>query len=120
MTTFRLSAILLGGLTAAALVAGPAAPASADTADSRFLDGLSYLSSTGFDVNDYDRDELIATGHMVCDMFEQGKDSPTVSGAVVGNLNMWGVRNPSYNATWIVKSATAAYCPAYSAKTGRI
>ncbi|GAT11757.1 DUF732 domain-containing protein [Mycolicibacterium novocastrense] len=120
MTTFKLAAILLGGLTAGAVVAGPAALASADDADSRFLDGLAYLSSTGFDVDDYDRNELIATGHMVCDMFEQGKDSPIVSGAVVGDLNMWGVRNPRYNATWIVKGATAAYCPAYSAETGRI
>ncbi|MFI5508967.1 DUF732 domain-containing protein [Mycobacterium sp. NPDC051804] len=97
-----------------------AAPASAEDADARFLDSLSYLSSTGFDVSDYDRGELIATGHMVCDLFEQGKDSPTVSGAVVGALNMWNGRHPSYNATWIVKGATGAYCPAHNSKTGRI
>ena len=79
-----------------------------------------YPRDTGFYVGDHDRGEVIAVGHLVCDLFDQGKDSPTVSGAVVGTLNMWSVRNPSYNATWIVKAATAAYCPAHNTKTGRI
>ncbi|OBJ34096.1 hypothetical protein A5631_05255 [Mycolicibacter heraklionensis] len=99
---------------------GAAAPAVADSADSQFLSGLSYLTDTGFDVKDYNQAELIATGHLVCNLFDQDKDSPTVTGAVVGKLNMWGVRNPSYNATWIVKGATSAYCPAHNAKTGPI
>ncbi|WP_241178720.1 DUF732 domain-containing protein [Mycobacterium sp. P7213] len=92
----------------------------ADSADSQFLNGLSYLRDTGFDVKDYSRSELIATGHLVCNLFDQGKDSSTVTGAVVGKLNMWDVRNPSYNATWIVKGATSSYCPAHNAKTGPI
>jgi hypothetical protein len=105
-------------LLSAAPVTSPSA--SADDADAQFLSSLSYLRDTGFYVQDYDRGELIATGHLVCDLFDQGKDSPTVSGAVVGALNMWRVRNPSYNATWIVKGATAAYCPAHNAATGQI
>jgi len=121
MSTTKLVPALTGGLVAAAILIGAAAaPAVADSADSKFLNALSYLRDTGFDVNDYNRGELIATGHLVCNLFDQGKDSPTVTGAVVGKLNMWGVRNPSYNATWIVQGATSAYCPAHNAKTGPI
>lgn len=120
MTALRLVATVVGALAAAALVVGPAAPASAEDADAQFLDSLSYLSSTGFEAGNYDRGELVATGHMVCDLFDQGKDSSTISGAVVGALNMWDVRHASYNATWIVKGATGAYCPTHNSKTGRI
>lgn len=120
MRTRRFVTVVAGGLAAGAILVGPATPALADNADSKFLNGLSYLRDTGFDVKDYNRGELIATGHLVCNLFDQGKDSPTVTGAVVGKLNMWGVRNPSYNATWIVKGATSSYCPAHNAKTGPI
>lgn len=120
MKITRLATTLVGGLTAGAILVGPAAPAIADSADSQFLNALSYLRDTGFNVKDYNRSELIATGHLVCNLFDQGKDSPTVTGAVVGKLNMWGVRNPSYNATWIVKHASAAYCPRHAAETGPI
>lgn len=120
MTASRLAASLAGGLAAFAIPVSLAAPASGDNADVQFLHNLSYLSDTGFDASDYSPGELIAIGHLVCDLFDQGNDSPTVSGAVVGKLSMWSVRNPSYNATWVVKAATAAYCPEYNAKTGQI
>ena len=120
MERTKLIVAFTGGLAAGAILVGLAAPASADDADAQFLNSLSYLRDTGFDVQDYDRGELIAIGHLVCDLFDQGKDSPTVSGAVVGALNMSSVRNPGYNSTWIVEGATAAYCPAYNAETGRI
>lgn len=120
MDRTKLTATLAGELAVGAILVGLAAPASADDADAQFLHSLSYLSDTGFDVRDYDPGELIAIGHMVCNLFDQGNDSPTVSAAVVGRLNMWNVRHPNYNATWVVKSATAAYCPEHNAKTGRI
>lgn len=120
MTVFRLAATLVGGLVAGAFVIGFAAPASADNADVQFLHSLSHLGDTGFDMSEYEPGRLISVGHMVCDMFDQGEDSPTVSGAVVGALSMWSNSHPEYNATLIVKGATAAYCPAYNSKTGQI
>jgi hypothetical protein len=75
------------------------------------LDGLSYLRDTGFNSEAYDRSKLVATGRMVCNLFGQGKDSPTATQAVVTALGMSSQRNSEYNATWIVKGPTSAYCP---------
>jgi hypothetical protein len=108
--------LIIGGLAALAigLTAAPVAQAAPYTAaDLDFIAAVTDLGYYG------DKDRLIKTGHVVCELLDDEANWQTIEAEIVIHHGS-GRKDEGYYAAWFEQYAVYHYCPRHSDKLGVI
>ena len=115
--------IVAGGMSIAvtalamAIISCPAGTAHADpgytAADMDFVAAVTGQGYYG------DKDRLIKTGHVVCELLDDGANWQTIEAEIVIHHGS-GRKDEGYQAAWFKQYAVYHYCPRHSDKLGVI
>jgi hypothetical protein len=111
-----LRGLLVGGLAALAIALIGAAVAGADGYTSADLDFIARVTQQGYHG---DPDRLIKTGHVVCELLDDGASKQTITAAImIKDEN--GSKYPEFDATLFAQAASWSYCPEHPNEFGNI
>lgn len=94
---------MIGAFALSAAVLLAAAPAAADQADDAYI---ALLQKNGIVVTD--RDQAIATGHMVCAGLDKGQSRANLVLSIIKGTTL-----SAKSAGYIISASVASYCPQY-------
>jgi hypothetical protein len=74
---------------------------------------LDFVSDVGMRGYYGDTDGLVKTGHVVCELLDEGANQATVLGAIM-NRHQSTDGDQQFAATWFAKYAVVSYCPSHA------
>ena len=103
--------LLIGVITALAIGFVIPAPAEATPYTKSDMDFVASVTAMGY--RDDEKDRLIKTGHVVCELLDEGANSATVKAEVTIRYSTGKEQHDDggYWANLFIQSAAIAYCP---------